>query len=275
MPSKHRSVPLRGDARETLRELTAKLGDYRGPADWDARAAEEAAGYRAFVADRTAPTEGGTTYAQVVGAVNRLAAEDDYVVAAAGGFPGELNVNWLSRAVGTFDCEYGFSCMGYELSGAWGARIARPAGEIFAFVGDGSYLMMNSDLYSTVLHGEKVIAIVCDNGGYAVIERLQVGQGNASFNNMLDGPRVDFAAHATALGCLAEKVADIAGLEAAIGRARAADRTTVIVIDTLPQDWTPGGAFWQVGVPEVSDRAEIREARARVDDGLAGQRRGV
>ena len=110
------------------------------------------------------------------------------MVAAAGGFPGELNVNWLSRAVGTFDCEYGFSCMGYELSGAWGARIARPAGEIFAFVGDGSYLMMNSDLYSTVLHGQKVIAIVCDNGGYAVIERLQVGQGNASFNNMLDGP---------------------------------------------------------------------------------------
>ena len=197
------------------------------------------------------------------------------MVAAAGGFPGELNVNWLSRAVGTFDCEYGFSCMGYELSGAWGARLARPAGEIFAFVGDGSYLMLNSDLYSTVLHGEKVIAIVCDNGGYAVIERLQVGQGNASFNNMLDGPRVDFAAHATALGCLAEHVADIAGLEAAIGRARAADRTTVIVIDTLPQDWTPGGAFWEVGVPEVSDRAEIREARARVDEGLAGQRRGV
>jgi len=210
-----------------------------------------------------------------VGAVNRLATPDDYVVAAAGGFPGELNVNWLSAAVGTFDCEYGFSCMGYELSGAWGARLARPGGEVIAFVGDGSYLMLSSDLYSTVLHGQKVIAIVCDNGGYAVIERLQVGQGNASFANMLDGERVDFAAHARAMGCLAEHVADIAELEAAVGRARAADRTTVLVIDTAPQDWTPGGAFWEVGVPAVSARPEVQAARARLDEGLARQRRGV
>jgi 3D-(3,5/4)-trihydroxycyclohexane-1,2-dione acylhydrolase (decyclizing) len=272
---KHRSLPVQGDARETLREMTARLGEWRAPDAWGDRAAAEATGYRAFVAARAAPGRDGTTYAQVVGAVNRLATADDYVVAAAGGFPGELNVNWLSRAVGTFDCEYGFSCMGYELSGAWGARLARPEGDVFAFVGDGSYLMLNSDLYSTVLHGEKVIAVVCDNGGYAVIERLQTGQGNAAFNNMIDGPRVDFAAHAKALGCNAEHVADIAALEAAIGRARAADRTTVIVIDTLPQDWTPGGAFWQVGVPEVSGRAEVRAARSRVDDGLAGQRRGV
>ena len=175
----------------------------------------------------------------------------------------------------TFDCEYGFSCMGYELAGAWGARMARKRGEVFAFVGDGSYLMLNSDLYSTVLHGQKVIAIVCDNGGYAVIERLQVGQGNASFNNMLPGERVDFAAHARALGCHAEQVAGIAELEAALGRARTADRTTVLVIETAPQDWTPGGAFWEVGVPEVSERAEIRAARERLDEGLARQRRGV
>jgi 3D-(3,5/4)-trihydroxycyclohexane-1,2-dione acylhydrolase (decyclizing) len=136
---------------------------------------------------------------------------------------------------------------------------------VVAFVGDGSYLMLNSDLYSTVLHGQKVIAIVCDNGGYAVIERLQVGQGNASFNNMLDGERVDFAAHARAMGCLAEHVAGIAELEAAIGRARAADRTTVVVIDTAPQDWTPA----------VSARLEVQAARARLDEGLARQRRGV
>jgi 3D-(3,5/4)-trihydroxycyclohexane-1,2-dione acylhydrolase (decyclizing) len=271
---KHRSLPLQGDARETLRELTAELAGWQAPAAWLERAAAEGAAYREFVAGRSAPS-GEATYAQVVGAVNRLATPDDYVVAAAGGFPGELNVNWLSPAVGTFDCEYGFSCMGYELSGAWGARLARPLGDVIAFVGDGSYLMLNSDLYSTVLHGQKVIAIVCDNGGYAVIERLQVGQGNASFNNMLPGERVDFAAHARAMGCHAEHVAGIAELEAAIGRARAADRTTVLVIDTAPQDWTPGGAFWEVGVPEVSERAEIRAARERLDEGLARQRRGV
>ena len=104
---------------------------------------------------------------------------------AAGGLPGELNTNWRSHGVATFDCEYGYSCMGYELSGAWGARMARPHGDVFAFVGDGSYLMMNSDLYSSVLSGHKVIAIVCDNGGYAVIDRLQRAQGGVSFNNML------------------------------------------------------------------------------------------
>jgi len=283
---KHRALPLQGDARETLRELTAELAGWQAPAAWGERAAAEGAAYREFVAERSASVQlhgasraiapsDAASYAQVVGAVNRLATPDDYVVAAAGGFPGELNVNWLSPAVGTFDCEYGFSCMGYELSGAWGARLARPQGEVFAFVGDGSYLMLNSDLYSTVLHGQKVIAIVCDNGGYAVIERLQVGQGNASFNNMLPGERVDFAAHARALGCHAEKVAGIAELEAAIGRARTADRTTVLVIETAPQDWTPGGAFWEVGVPEVSERAEIRAARERLDEGLARQRRGV
>jgi 3D-(3,5/4)-trihydroxycyclohexane-1,2-dione acylhydrolase (decyclizing) len=271
---KHRALPLQGDAREGLRELGVELGAYRAPATWSERAASEAAAYRAFVADRTAPA-GAATYAQVVGAVNRQAAPEDYVVAAAGGFPGELNVNWLAPSVGTFDCEYGFSCMGYELSGAWGARLARPRGDVFAFVGDGSYLMLNSDLYSTVLHGQRVIAIVCDNGGYAVIERLQVGQGNASFNNMLEGERVDFAAHARALGCHAEKVAGIAELEQAISRARSVDRSTVLVIDTAPQDWTPGGAFWEVGVPEVSERPEIRAARDRLDDGLARQRRGV
>ena len=150
-----------------------------------------------------------------------------------------------------------------------------PRGDVFAFVGDGSYLMLNSDLYSTVLHGHKLIVIVCDNGGYAVIERLQVGQGTRRSTTCWSATGVDFAAHARALGCHAEKVAGIAELEEAIGRARRADRSTVIVIDTAPQDWTPGGAFWEVGVPEVSERAEIRAARERLDEGLARQRRGV
>ncbi len=156
-----------------------------------------------------APTE--PSYAQVVAAVNAEAGPDDYAVSAAGGFPGELNVDWLSRGVATFDCEYGFSCMGYELAGAWGARMARTRGEVFAFVGDGSYLMLNSELLSSVITGHKLIALLCDNGGFAVIERLQVGQGGASFNNMFSGigpnqVEVDWVAHARALGCEAERV---------------------------------------------------------------------
>ena len=103
----------------------------------------------------------------------------DYALTAAGGFPGELNNGWRAKGLDSFDCEYGFSCMGYEISGAWGAKMAMPDREVISFVGDGSYLMMNSDLYSSVLAGHKLIVIVCDNGGFAVIHRLQTGQGGA------------------------------------------------------------------------------------------------
>jgi 3D-(3,5/4)-trihydroxycyclohexane-1,2-dione acylhydrolase (decyclizing) len=198
---------------------------------------------------------------------------------AAGGFPGELNVNWLSKGVASFDCEYGYSCMGYEIAGAWGAKMARPHADVIAFVGDGSYLMLNSELYSSVLTGQRLIVIVCDNGGFAVIERLQTGQGGRPFNNMLVAPgeerlRVDWAAHARSLGCEGVAVGSIAELEAAFERARAADRTTVIAIEIAPQAWTPGGAFWEVGVPEVSERQEIAAAHERLLEGKRRQRVG-
>ena len=162
------------------------------------------------------------------------------MVAAAGGLPGEVNVNWLSRSVASFDCEYGFSCMGYEIAGAWGAALARheSPGEVFALVGDGSYLMLNSEIYSSVLSGKKMVVVVCDNGGFAVIERLQKNQGGNSYNNMLrdsTGPgsdvRVDFVAHAASLGAHATRASSIAELEAAIDVARAHERTSVIVVD--------------------------------------------
>ena len=251
--------------------------------------ADEVAGYWAYVDDLAAvaePVAGLPTYAQVVGAVSELARPDDYALTAAGGFPGELNNGWRSRGIATFDCEYGFSCMGYELSGGWGAAMARsslaPDGRTIVFVGDGSYLMMNSDLYSSVLSGHPMIVILCDNGGYAVIDRLQVNQGGASFNNLLADARiggellhVDFAAHAAAMGCNAERVASVAELRHAFERARRADRTTVIVIATDPHAWTEGGAWWEVGVPEASDRASIDDARAALDEAKADQRVGI
>ena len=143
----------------------------------------------------------------MVGAVDRNAEPTDYALTAAGGFPGELNNGWRAKGLDSFDCEYGFSCMGYEISGAWGAKMAMPDREVFVFVGDGSYLMMNSDLYSSVLSGHKLIVLVCDNGGFAVINRLQVNQGGASYNNLLADTNhanlvyVDFAAHAASMGC--------------------------------------------------------------------------
>ena len=292
--TKHRCLPLVADAREGLRELGTVLSDYRASPDWTARAASETAQYHAYIDKIAAPVTvaatGGDrssdphadlpTYAQVVGAVDRAADASTYVVAAAGGLPGELVNGWRARTVHSFDCEYGYSCMGYEISGAWGAKMAMPEREVVVLLGDGSYLMMNSDLYSTVLTGHKLIVIVADNGGYAVIDRLQVNQGGASFNNLFEDCRterlvdVDFAAHAASMGCETETVRSIAELESAIERARAADRTYVIALKTHPHSWTEGGSFWEVGVPEVSGRASVMEARAAMDAGRAAQRVG-
>ncbi len=290
--TKHMCLPLVADAREGLIELGAALDSYRAGADWTARAASETAQYHAYIDKIAAPVAVGTdagggspdpyadlpTYAQVVGAVDRAADDSTYVVAAAGGLPGELVNGWRASAVHSFDCEYGYSCMGYEIAGAWGAKMAMPEREVMVLVGDGSYLMMNSDLYSTVITGHKLIVIVCDNGGYAVIDRLQVNQGGASFNNLFADCRterlvdVDFAAHAASMGCMTETVGTISELEAAIERARDADRTYVIALKTHPHRWTEGGSFWEVGVPEVSASESVRAAREAMDAGRANQR---
>jgi 3D-(3,5/4)-trihydroxycyclohexane-1,2-dione acylhydrolase (decyclizing) len=279
--TKHLSAPLVGDARECLAELTEALDGWRVDGEWMSRARDEATAFHSFVTERTRPwTPGETpTYAQVVGVINRLASVDDLALTSAGGLPGEMNVNWLPKGIGTFDCEYGYSTMGYEIAGAWGARKARDRGEVIAFVGDGSYLMLNSELYSATLAGDRLIVVVCDNGGYAVIHRLQVGQGGAAYNNMLEDVSpgfepVDWVAHARSLGCLAETAATPAELEDAFVRARSAERTSVIVVRTAPHDWTPGGAFWEVGVPDSSPRLEVREAHGRLVEGKRGQRVG-
>jgi 3D-(3,5/4)-trihydroxycyclohexane-1,2-dione acylhydrolase (decyclizing) len=281
---KHRSAPLVGDAREALRELGESLGTWRGTDAWRELAAKETTAYHAYI-DRIASVDavgasGLPTYAQVVGVVDRSAHDGDYVLTAAGGFPGELNNGWRATETNSFDCEYGFSCMGYEIAGGWGAKMALGPREVIVFVGDGSYLMMNSDLYSSVLSGHKLIVIVCDNGGFAVIDRLQRNQGGESFNNMIadtrhvEHVRVDFAAHAAAMGCRTEAVSSVAELDAALTRARGNDRTSVIALRTDPHAWTEGGAFWEVGVPHESDRASVRAARQAMDDGKRGQRFG-
>ena len=221
------------------------------------------------------------TYAQVIRAVNEICDPDDYQLSAAGGLPGELNMGWHSKSIGSFDAEYGYSCMGYEIAGAWGAKIALPDRDVVSWVGDGSYLMMNSDIYSTVMTGHKVIFIVCDNGGFAVINRLQVNTGGEEFNNLLHTARhermfrVDFAKHAESMGAISEKVTTIDEFEAAFERAKAADRSYVIVIEVAQYDWTEGGAWWEVGIPEVSDREQVRVARAELDAEKKLQRRGV
>ena len=280
---KHKALPVVADAREALTEMSEALGGWAADASWTTGAARHRDDLTEFVNSRIA--DDGVwppSYAQLVGLVHESATEDDYVLTAAGGLPGELNINWMSKGIASFDCEYGFSCMGYEISGAWGAAMARSTGEVYSMVGDGSYLMMNSDIYASVLSGHKMILVVCDNEGYAVIERLQVNQGGASYNNMLadsngtgTSARVNFAAHAAALGAETHEVHSLVEFADALAKARKADRTAVIVTKVRANDFTEGGAFWQVGVPEVSDRSTVTAARKSMDEGLKAQRQGV
>jgi 3D-(3,5/4)-trihydroxycyclohexane-1,2-dione acylhydrolase (decyclizing) len=279
---KHRAHSLVGDALVGLEELSEALTDWRAPESWAKRGVKEYAAWNALVDKHSGPTNQEVpSYAHVVGALNRICDPTDLALTAAGGLPGELNKNWRAKSIGSFDCEFGFSCMGYEIAGGWGAKMADPSRDVIAMVGDGSYLMQNSDIYSTVLTGHKLIVVVCDNGGFAVINRLQNFKGSKSFNNLIADCRierlveVDFQKHAESMGAIAETVHSIAELEQAFARAKKADRTSVIVIKVQQHEWTPGDAWWDVGVPEVSERKEVRAARADHEANRGRQRVGV
>ncbi len=280
--TKHRSLAVVGDALEVVGDLDEALGDWAAPESWMAKGREEFAEWNALVDGLQAPTNAPVpTYAQVVGVVNRLAGERDLMLTASGGLPGETTKGWRVKSPHTFDCEFGFSCMGYEIAGGWGAAMADPTRTPIVMVGDGAYLMMNSDIYSSVLAGHKMIVILCDNGGYAVINRLQNFKGGASFNNLIADSRVkepfavDFIAHAESMGALGRRVESLADLEAAMEWAKTTDRTTVISIVTDAFAWVPGDADWDVGVPEVSERTQVREARAAHEAIRTNQRIGV
>jgi len=266
---KHRALAVVADADAGLKELGTALGNWRAPAAWGRKAAAEYRKWNATVDRHSGPTKAvPPSYAQVVGAVNRACGRDDLALTAAGGLPGELCKNWKAKSAGTFDCEFGFSCMGYEIAGGLGARMARGNdGEVIVFVGDGSYLMMNSEIVGSVMTGHKLIIIVCDNAGYAVINRLQNDKGGASFNNLFADCRakrqvaVDFVAHAQSMGADGEAVETVEELQRAFARARQSARTYIISIRVHPHQWTPGDAWWDVGVPQVSARAKVRAAK--------------
>jgi len=269
---KHGAIAVVSDADAGLAELHTELDGWSVEREWSGRAAVERGRWDGKIDALRAPSAGQATYAQVVGVVNDLSGPDDYVMTSSGGMPGELVGGW--RSVGapaepSMDVEYGFSCMGYELAGAWGAAMARRDGVVTTLLGDGSYLMLNSELFSAAFAGHPFVAVVCDNDGYAVIARLQEGQGGRPFNNQLadcrtehaSPPRVDFAAHAAALGCTVFPVEDLGGLPDAYRKAREAAtaerRPAVVTIRTHPNSWTEAGAWWEVGVPEhAAGRAE-------------------
>ena len=285
---KHRAFPVVGDAKLALLALEQKLSVYCAPAAWVTQAQQERQSWNRYVADNVSVGNRPNSYAQVIGVVNDLCAPRDRVLTAAGGLPAEVTANWRTKSIGTVDVEFGYSCMGYEIAGGWGARIAQsetePGQDTIVLVGDGSYMLMNSDIYSSVLSGHKLIIIVCDNGGFAVINKLQNNTGNASFNNLIADCKlavepfsVDFAAHARAQGALAESVDNMDELRQAFARAKAADRTTLISIKVDPfVGWTEEGhAWWEVGTPHISDDGKVHQAHLDWEAGRTRQRKGV
>ncbi|HPE24521.1 3D-(3,5/4)-trihydroxycyclohexane-1,2-dione acylhydrolase (decyclizing) [Albidovulum sp.] len=275
--AKHGAAGLVADAKVALERIGAALGAQR----WDAPAAGLRSDWAAATAAvKAAPGPGNAlpTDAQVIGAVQRAAGPDTVVMGAAGTMPGELHKIW-DAAQGGYHMEYGYSCMGYEVAGALGIKLARPSADVVCMVGDGSYMMANSELATAVMMGVPFTVVLTDNRGYGCINRLQQGCGGAPFNNLLDDTRhvnasaIDFVAHAGAMGAKAVKAADIAGLEAELKAAKGADRPVVIVIDTDPAPSTgAGGHWWDVAVPEVSARAEVNAARARYEEQLQSRR---
>ena len=276
---------LQADARSGLQALDAALPGWKADAAWTAKASKLAAEWRAQVEAITGRRDAKLPYeGEVIGAVQRSAADSatrDIVVCAAGGLPGELHKLWRTSVPGGYHLEYGYSCMGYEIAGGLGVKMARPDHEVIVIVGDGSYLMMNSEIATSVMLGLKLVIVLLDNRGYGCIHRLQQACGGAPFNNLFDdgmrsadgAPRIDFVAHAASLGAAAEKVDGIAGLEGALKRARASRRTSVVCIETDPnRSTTEGGWWWEVAVPEVSQRKEVVAARKAYEQGKQEQK---
>jgi 3D-(3,5/4)-trihydroxycyclohexane-1,2-dione acylhydrolase (decyclizing) len=267
---KHNALPLVADAREGLRRLSAALAGWRADRNWTERAETERREWQRVAETFTAAVESPRpSDASVIGAVQRAAQDSDIIVCAAGGLPGELHKHWRAAQPGGYHLEYGYSCMGYEIAGALGVKLAQPQREVIVLVGDGSYLMLNSEIATSVRLGLKLIIVLLDNGGFGCIERLQHATGNASFNNLLTATGgapggVDFLAHARSLGAEAREVKTLAALEDALVAVRKSERTTVVLIETDPAaTTTAGGHWWDVAVPEVSERTAVREAHER------------
>ena len=279
------SQSVQADAALALDALSAALGEWRSDGAWHERSLILNQQWQRSIAKITTTARAVLpTYAEVIGAVQASAPDSaarDIGVCAAGTLPAEMHKLWRSSTPGGYHMEYGYSCMGYEVAGGLGVKMARPDHEVIVIVGDGSYLMLNNELATSVMLGQKIIVVVTDNFGYACITRLQKACGGAPFNNMFEDcahgphgiPKIDFAANARSLGAAAETVGSIAELRDAMQRARASDKSYLIsiVIDG-PQCTPEGGSWWEVGIPEVSSRQTVVEARKQLDAAKKKQR---
>lgn len=280
---KHDASTVLGDALVGLEALATGVEGYHSDASYQDEYSGLKTSWMDDVAAVTAAPGGNAlpSDSAVIGAVNRSAPENAIVVGAAGSMPGELHKLWQTGDVDGYHMEYGFSCMGYEVAAGIGVHMAAPGRPNIVFAGDGSYLMMNSELATAVMMGTSMTLVITDNRGFGCINRLQAATGGAAFNNLLADsyhevlPDIDFVAHAASLGARAEKAGSIAELEAAVAKAVRRDGVDVIVIDTDPGPSTEaGGTWWDVAVPAVSTRDTVTAAYKNYQTGRQRQDKG-
>ncbi len=280
--SKHLAQSVIGDAKVSLQELSNALGDWKAPDEWHKKSRDELKNWNDYVDKESGPTNQELpSYAHAVGAIYRNSDPTDIAVTAAGGLVGEVVQIWRPKELNTHETEWGFSCMSYEISGALGVKMANPDKEVIAFVGDGSYLLFNSDIYSSVITNNKLIIVLCDNGGHAVINRLQLFKGGKEFNCLFNSSKapnlvpVNFAKHAESMGAKSEEVSSISELEEAFKRAKKSDVTYLISIKTHSYEWLEGSAYWESPTLEMPSSKENEEALKLHKEGKSKQRQGV
>jgi 3D-(3,5/4)-trihydroxycyclohexane-1,2-dione acylhydrolase (decyclizing) len=275
---KHAALPLIGDARAALGELQAALGSWRIPSEYEAEIAREKAAWEREVDEVYAPRGGAPlTQGEVIGIVNELSAPDAVLVCAAGSLPGDLHKLWRTRTPGGYHLEYGYSCMGYEIAGGLGIRMAEPDRDVYVMVGDGSYLMMAQEIATAVQERVKLTIIVLDNEGFASIGGLSKAVGCDGFGTRynrrsdsgeLDGPPVgvDFAANAASMGARAVRAVSREAVQQALRDAWAYDGVSVVVVP-VDREKSVGGreSWWDVPIAETSPLPEVQRARAKYE----------
>jgi 3D-(3,5/4)-trihydroxycyclohexane-1,2-dione acylhydrolase (decyclizing) len=281
------AIPVVADARVALGSLIEAVGEYLVPRSY-AEEAQNLKGEWDAEVDRLfhLKNPGKPAQSEVIGAMWEAAGERDVLLSAAGSHPGDLHKLWRTRTPNGYHMEYGYSCMGYEIPGALGAKLADPSREVYVFLGDGTYLMMPSEIVTSVQEGIKIIIVLVDNHGFASIGSLSRSLGQGGFGTQyrarndatrqLDGDvmKVDFAANARSLGAHALKAGTLDELKQALEEAKTLDRTTVIVVETDVSASVPGyESWWDVAVAEVSELESVREARARYEEARKRERR--
>lgn len=281
---KHGGLPLVADARAALEELSQVLEGYHTPAEYQERIRSFREAWEKEV-DRLFDLQHGPPVSQsaVIGVVNSVSAPRDVVVCAGGSLPGDLHKLWRVRDPKGYHLEYGYSCMGYEIAGGLGVKMAAPDREVYVMVGDGSYLMMAQEIHTAIQEGFKLNIVLLDNHGFGSIGALSESCGSGGFGThyrfrqagKLEGDTVniDFAANAASLGAAASRVRTLDELRQALVAARATPRTTVTVIEVDRNVRVPGyESWWDVPVAEVSEMETVRSARSAYEKGVRRER---